>query len=165
MKTKVLTTIFTVALSMLFAISAQAQWCNPSYATYSGYGYMPIPYGYYVGEIVGGYAHGAGYVYYYDANLGWTAYRGGFNTGLPHGYGECLCGLGYVAGVWNMGNFVEQYHVDQSQIQQTYDDIMDKSREYAPEDGETIKLPPGTKIKEIDGSTELGTNIIERALK
>lgn len=37
-----------------------------------------------------------------------------------HGQGEVMCSMGYIAGVWNNGNFVRSIEVPQYQIQQNY---------------------------------------------
>ena len=98
-------------------------------------------------------------------NMGWVAYQGGFYGGVVHGQGQCISGFGYVAGIWNMGNFVQQINVNQNQIYQAYNDMMQQSRQYAPQNSNTISLPPGTEIKEIDSSSELGSQLLGKMLK
>ena len=98
-------------------------------------------------------------------NMGWVAYQGGFYGGVAHGQGQCISGFGYVAGIWNMGNFVQQINVNQNQIYQAYNDMMQQSRQYAPQNSNTISLPPGTEIKEIDSSSELGSQLLGKMLK
>lgn len=165
MKKVILSSICAEALVMLFASSVKAQLYNPYYNMYYGYGYMPVSNGYYIGQIAGGCPHGNGYAYYYDFNTGWTAFSGSFYMGVAHGYGECICAFGYIAGVWNMGNFVEQNYVNQYQIQESYDNMMYQSQVYAPQNSNTISLPPGTEIKEIDSSSELGRKLLGKMQK
>lgn len=165
MKKAILSVLCVVVLGSLPTSTVRAQLCNPYYAMYYGYGYMPVANGYYIGQICGGYPHGNGYVYYYDMNLGWVAYQGGFYGGVAHGNGECLCSFGYVAGVWNMGTFVQQVNVNQNQINQTYNNMVQQSRQYAPQNSPSISLPPGTEIKEIDSSSELGSKLLGKMRK
>lgn len=165
MKKVILSMICAMVLGIFSTFTAKAQLWNPYYAMYYGYGYMPVANGYYIGQIVGGYPHGNGYVYYYDMNMGWVAYQGGFYSGLAHGQGQCLCSLGYVAGVWNMGNFVQQIYVNQNQINQAYNNMIQQSQQYAPQNSNTISLPPGTEIKEIDSSSELGSKLLGKMRK
>lgn len=165
MKKVILSTVCVVILVLSFATSAKAQLYNPYYYMYYGYGYMPVQNGYYIGQIAGGYPHGNGYAYYYDLNTGWTVFTGGFYMGKAHGYGECLCDFGYIAGVWSMGCFVEQNYVNQNQIQQSYNDMLYQSQVYAPQSSNTISLPPGTEIKEIDSSSELGRKLLGKMRK
>jgi len=165
MKKAVLSILCIVILGMLPTVKADAQAYNPYYAMYRGYGYMPVANGYYIGWIEWGFAHGQGYGYYYDMMMGWTAYQGGFNRGCFHGEGQMLCAYGYVAGVWNMNTFVRQFNVNQQQIQDSYDDIMQQSQNYAPDNSNTITLPPGTEIKEIDSSSELGSKLLGKMRK
>ena len=162
---KVLLSILCIVMLGMLPTSAKAQLCNPYYAMYYGYGYMPVANGYYIGQIAGGYPHGNGYVYYYDMNFGWVAYQGGFYGGLAHGNGECLCSFGYVRGVWNRDTFVQQINVSQQQIQQSYNNIMQQSYNYAPQNSNTISLPPGTEIKEIESSSELGRKLLGKMRK
>jgi len=156
---------FIVVLVAAPTTRVNAQAYNPYYATYRGYGYMPVANGYYIGWIEFGFAHGQGYGYYYDMMQGWTAYQGGFYRGCFHGEGQMLCAYGYVAGVWNMNNFVRQINVNQQQIQQSYNNIMQQSQNYAPQNNYTISLPPGTEIKEIDSSSELGRKLLGKMRK
>lgn len=165
MKKVIWSILYVVMLAMLPTSTVKAQLCNPYYSMYYGYGYMPVANGYYIGQIAGGYPHGSGYVYYYDMNLGWVAYQGGFYGGKAHGQGQCLCSFGYVAGVWNMGNFVQQINVNQNQINQAYNNMMQQSQQYAPQNSNTIQLPPGTEIKEIDSSSELGSKLLGKMRK
>lgn len=163
---KVVQFLFVLVIqNVLSTGTAKAQLCNPYYSMYYGYGYMPVANGYYIGQISGGYPHGSGYVYYYDWNLGWVAYQGGFYGGIAHGQGECLCSAGYIAGVWNMGNFIQQINVNQNQINQAYNNMMQQSRQYAPQNSNTISLPPGTEIKEINSSSELGSKLLGKMRK
>lgn len=159
MKKKILSILFVAILAIL-PTTVKAQLCNPNYAMYYGYGYMPVANGYYIGQIAGGYPHGNGYVYYYDMNMGWVAYQGGFYGGVAHGQGQCLCSFGYVAGVWNMGNFMQQINVNQNQINQAYNNMVQQTQQYAPNNSSMISLPPGTEIKEIDSSSELGRQLL-----
>lgn len=165
MKKAVLSVICTVILGIVSTIKVDAQAYNPYYAMYRGFGYMPVANGYYIGWIEFGYAHGQGYGYYYDMMTGWTAYQGGFYKGYFHGEGQMLCAYGYVAGVWNMSTFVRQINVSQQQIQQSYNNIMQQSQSYAPRSSNTISLPPGTEIKEIDSSSELGSKLLGKMRK
>jgi len=165
MKKAVLSVICTVILGIVSTIKVDAQAYNPYYAMYRGFGYMPVANGYYIGWIEFGYAHGQGYGYYYDMMTGWTAYQGGFYKGYFHGEGQMLCAYGYVAGVWNMNTFVRQINVNQQQIQQSYNNIMQQSQSYAPRSSNTISLPPGTEIKEIDSSSELGSKLLGKMRK
>lgn len=165
MKKALLSIICIVVLGMLPTTEASAQAYNPYYAMYRGFGYMPVANGYYIGWIEFGFAHGQGYGYYYDMMTGWTAYQGGFYQGCFHGEGQMLCAYGYVAGVWNMNNFVRQINVNQQQIQQSYNNIMRQSQAYAPQNSNTISLPPGTEIKEIDSSSELGSKLLGKMRK
>lgn len=165
MKKTILSILCIVILGMLPVVKADAQAYNPYYAMYRGYGYMPVANGYYIGWIEFGFAHGQGYGYYYDMVTGWTAYQGGFNRGCFHGEGQMLCAYGYVAGIWNMNNFVRQINVNQQQIQQSYNNIMQQSQSYAPQNSNTISLPPGTEIKEIDSSSELGSKLLGKMRK
>lgn len=163
---KVIFSIFFVVLGMLLPKIAYAQAAyNPYYSMYYGYGYMPVVNGYYIGYIAGGYPHGQGYAYYYDRMLGWVAYQGGFDRGTFHGEGQALSSYGYIAGVWDHNNFVRQINVSQNQIQQSYNNIMQQSRQYAPSNSPTISLPPGTEIKEIDSSSELGSKLLGKMRK
>lgn len=165
MKKTILSILCIGILSMLPITKINAQAYNPYYAMYRGYGYMPVANGYYIGWIEYGYPHGQGYGYYYDMRFGWTAYQGGFYRGFFHGEGQMLCGYGYIAGVWNMNNFVRQINVNQQQIQQSYNNIMQQSQSYAPQNSNTISLPPGTEIKEIDSSSELGSKLLGKMRK
>ena len=70
-----------------------------------------------------------------------------------------------VRGVWNRGTFVQQINVSQQQIQQSYNNIMQQSQNYAPQNSNTISLPPGTEIKEIDSSSELGSKLLGKMRK
>lgn len=162
---KKLLILFLIAFGMFIPTKSDAQAYNPYYANYCGYGYMPVANGYYIGWIVNGFAHGQGYGYYYDMMMGWTAYQGGFYQGCFHGEGQMLCAYGYVAGVWNMNNFVRQIYVNQQQMQQSYNNIMQQSQSYAPQNSNTISLPPGTEIKEIDSSSELGSKLLGKMRK
>lgn len=162
---KVLLIISIATLCCISTSEANAQAYNPYYAYYCGYGYMPVANGYYIGQIAYGYPHGYGYAYYYDIMLGWVAYQGGFNRGMFHGEGQMLCGYGYIAGVWNMNNFVRQINVSQNYIQQSYNNIMQQSQSYAPQNSNTISLPPGTEIKEIKSSSELGSKLLGKMRK
>lgn len=162
---KTLLILIVGILSLLSSTKADAQLCNPYYAMYCGYGYMPIANGYYIGQIWYGYAHGNGYVYFYDNYSGWTAYQGGFYAGKAHGQGQAVSALGYIAGVWNMGNFVQQINVSQEQVQKSYNNIMQQSQAYAPQNSNTIKLPPGTEIEQIDSSSELGSKLLGKMSK
>lgn len=165
MKKVVLTFLFVVMHSLFSTFTAKAQICNPYYQYYVGFGYMPIPNGYYIGDIYYGYAHGYGYIYCYDMTTGWTAYQGGFYGGLPHGQGQLLCNLGYIAGVWDKGNLLYQVNVNQNQINQTYNNMVQQSETYAPENSNKISLPPGTEIKEIESSSELGRKLLGKMRK
>ena len=163
---KTIIMLFCIVVLGMFPISkADAQAYNSYYAMYCGYGYMPVANGYYIGQIEWGFAHGYGYGYYYDMMLGWTAYQGGFYRGYFHGEGQMLCGYGYIAGVWNMNVFVRQINVSNNQIQQSYNNIMSQSQSYAPQNSNTISLPPGTEIKEIDSSSELGSKLLRKMRK
>lgn len=167
MKRKVLLLFISLA-ALLFLVpvpKANAQLYNPYYSMYYGYGYMPLATGYYVGQIYGGFPHGIGYVYYYDMNFGWIVYQGGFYGGVAHGNGQCICSAGYIAGVWDRGNFVRQINVSQTQIQQSYNDIMRQSQAYAPHNSNTITLPPGTEIEQISSSSELGSKLLGKMSK
>lgn len=165
MKKAVLSILCIVILGMLPTVKADAQAYNPYYAMYCGYGYMPVANGYYIGQIAWGYPHGQGYAYYYDMMIGWVAYQGGFDRGTFHGQGEALCAYGYIRGVWNHNNFVQQVNVSQQQIQQSYNNIIQQSQSYAPQNSNTISLPPGTEIKEIDSSSELGSKLLGKMRK
>lgn len=165
MKNRILRFLFVAVVSLLITSTAKAQICNPYYQYYAGYGYMPLSSGYYIGDIWYGYAHGNGYIYYYDPYTGWTAYQGGFYRGLAHGQGQCLCSAGYIAGVWNMGNFLYQINVNQSQINQAYYNMVQQSNQYAPQNSNQISLPPGTEIKEIESSSELGSRLLGKMSK
>lgn len=166
MKRFILTIICVFILDALITDEAKAQAFNPYYASYIGYGYMPMANGYYVGNIFCGYPHGQGYAYYYDFSINtWVAYQGGFHYGMFHGEGQAICNYGCIAGVWYMNNFVQQRNISQYQIQQTYDDIMQSSQNYAPQNSNTITLPPGTEIKEIDSSSELGRKLTGKMWK
>lgn len=165
MKKHLLLMLCIAFFCMMPAERVCAQAYNPYYAMYRGFGYMPVANGYYIGWIEFGFAHGQGYGYYYDMVTGWTAYQGGFNRGCFHGEGQMLCAYGYVAGVWNMNNFVRQVNVNQKQIQQSYNNIMQQSQSYAPQNSNTISLPPGTEIKEIDSSSELGSKLLGKMRK
>ena len=76
-----------------------------------------------------------------------------------------LCAYGYIAGVWNMNTFVRQINVSENQIQQSYNNMMEQSQHYAPQNSNTITLPPGTEIKEIDSSSELGSKLLGKMRK
>lgn len=165
MKKVFLTCICFVFLGIFSVSKISAQAYNPYYSMYRGYGYMPLPNGYYIGWIEYGFPHGQGYGYYYDMALGWTAYQGGFYRGCFHGEGQMMCAYGYVAGVWNMNTFVRQVNVSQQNIQQSYNNIVQQSRSYAPQNSNTISLPPGTEIKEIDSSSELGSKLLGKMRK
>lgn len=165
MKKIVFSIVLTLVLVALLSGNANAQAYNPYYAMYRGYGYMPVANGYYIGWIECGFAHGQGYGYYYDMVTGWTSYQGGFYQGCFHGEGQMLCAYGYIAGVWNMNTFVRQINVSENQIQQSYNNMMEQSQHYAPQNSNTITLPPGTEIKEIDSSSELGSKLLGKMRK
>lgn len=165
---KTLLIIFVGVLTFMPTIKTHALMVyNPWYCTYCGFGYMPAANGmeYYIGQIWYGYANGNGYAYFYDSYSGWTAYQGGFYAGVPHGQGETISRLGYIAGVWDRGNFVRQINVSQEQVQQSYNNIMQQSQAYAPQNSNTIKLPPGTEIEQIDSSSELGSKLLGKMSK
>lgn len=148
--------------------SVEAQLYNPYYALYCGYvTCMPISNGYYMGPVMYGFPHGnEGYAYYYDWGMqSWVAYHGGFNQGRCHGQGEVMCNYGYIMGYWNNGTLVEQINVNQNYIQQSYNNIMQQSQSYAPQNSNTISLPPGTEIKEIESSSELGSKLLGKMRK
>lgn len=146
-------------------LETKAQIYNPYYSMYFGFGYMPLATGYYIGQIYAGFPNGNGYIYYYDMRFGWIAYQGGFCGGVAHGKGEMLCCYGYIAGIWDKGNFVEQINVCQDQIQRSYNNIMQQSQSYAPQNSSTIKLPQGTEIQQIDSSSELGRKLLGKMSK
>lgn len=100
MRKVVLSILIVFGLAFSFNQRVDAQVYNPYFAFYQGVGYMPVATGYYYGQIMNGYPHGEGYIYYCDPYMGWVSYHGGFNFGVCHGQGELLCYAGYIAGVW-----------------------------------------------------------------
>lgn len=165
MKKALFSIICIAALGLVPAAKVNAQAFNPYYSMYYGYGYMPVSNGYYIGQIAGGFPHGQGYAYFYDMMIGWVAYQGGFDRGMFHGQGQALSSFGYIAGIWNHNMFVQQINVNQQQIEDSYNNIMEQSRQYAPANSNTITLPPGTEIKEIDSSSELGSKLLGKMRK
>lgn len=140
---------------------SQAQIYNGYYAMYCGIGYMPLATGYYYGWIQNGFPQGEGYIYYYDPYIGWMSYHGGFLQGVAHGAGELLCSAGYIAGVWNYGQFVQQNYVSDYQVQQSAQNISQTYRNNVQtQNNIQSQLPRGTRITQIDSDSELGRQIL-----
>ena len=110
--------IVTLVLMTCAIFCTRAQVAKPFWP-YTGIGTMCFPNGIYFGQIYMGFAHGEGYYYFYDGSV----FHGYFNTGIAHGPGEAICALGYVAGIWNSGVFVQATQISQQQISNVYRNI------------------------------------------
>lgn len=112
-------TVISIAIlfSSLFlaAPKAGAVIGNP-YWCYTGMATLPCVDGVYFGWVYCGMAQGEGYFYFYDG----TVFHGNFQCGVPHGQGEVLTRMGYIAGIWDRGNFVQTVSLPQYQVQQYY---------------------------------------------
>lgn len=115
MKKTLLALIAGFAIIFCSAQKAEAQVCNP-YWPYTGIGTLTCMDGVYFGWLYNGWANGEGYYYFWDG----TVFHGNFSAGRPHGQGEVMCSMGYIAGIWNNGNFVQTIQVPQYQMQQNY---------------------------------------------
>lgn len=107
--------VIAIAMSVGSSTKAHAQVGNPFWP-YTGIGTMMCMDGVYYGWIYMGFAQGEGYYYFYDGSV----FHGYFKAGRPHGRGEVLTCIGYIAGEWNNGQFVRCVSMPQQQIQNYY---------------------------------------------
>lgn len=112
--------LLAISMSLLVAVTANAQLYAPCYANYNGVVYFTLPNGYYYGQIYAGYPQGEGYYYFVDPQLGPVYYHGYFERGLCSGNGEVISNQGYICGTWKRGDFVSQTNVKSQQMQQSY---------------------------------------------
>lgn len=145
---------------MSLAGETKAQICNPYYAYYCGFGYMPVPTGYYVGYIYGGFPHGEGYFYGIDPNIGMVAYRGGFYMGVCNGKGELICQQGYIAGEWAMGTFTRQINISLNQAQNSYRQVQSTYQAHVqPQSNQRLNLAD-VEIIQIDSDSRMGKQML-----
>lgn len=112
---KILLTAIIALASFVITPKAEAVIGNP-YWCYTGIATLPCWDGIYYGWVYCGMAQGEGYFYFYDGSV----FHGNFQCGVPHGQGEVLTCMGYIAGVWDKGQFVQNITIPQQQVQQYY---------------------------------------------
>lgn len=162
MRKKIFFVSFILAL-VFSCLKTSAQIYSPYYGVGETYGVIYYPYGYFQGQIYNGFANGMGYFVMMDGSI----YYGMYSQGWCHGPGVFISRYyGYVAGCWNMGNFVGQcYGGNPYESPEVVRDVIEDVAVNKPEEENNNKVPDvdpdGYKVVPVDPNTPLGGKVLK----
>jgi hypothetical protein len=163
---KKLVLLFVFAFS-IFASEVKGQMYHPSYANYVGFGTMCFTDYWgnvtcmYMGGIWYGRPNGIGYAIWSDGSF----YKGGFLNGFAHGKGVVGNRSGYIAGKWNIGNFVETNNQYSNQdYSNTLSEVNSKQRS-SNQNQVALVDPDGYRIEKLDPNSQFGETLLGKVGK
>jgi hypothetical protein len=157
--------MFIVFIAFLSLPKVEAQMYHPMYAYYVGYGtmYFTDYWGnamcMYQGNISYGFPNGNGCAIWADGSF----YRGGFYNGFCHGEGVLGNYSGYIAGTWNMGNFVgANNNYNNNNYRNTVQDVRNQYQQQNSNQNQmSMNIDPdGFLIEKLPANSEMGRTLL-----